>query len=83
MTHGYLSRLPAAVPAGKVLVHNHVSPVARRLGVRGSRAWLSEPDPKELVVCSRGWAPELGVHYCVAAVADTDAALREARKAGA
>ena len=65
MTHEYLSRLPAAVPAGKVLVHNHIVPT-RNLGMRGFRVWLSEPDP-ELVVCKCSWAPELGVHYRVAA----------------
>lgn len=59
----YLYKLPDGVPAGKVLVHNQVYPVARRLGTRGSRCWLSAPDPARLEVCECGWAPELGSHY--------------------
>jgi hypothetical protein len=33
----YPQRLPAAVPDGRVLVHNQVAPVARQQGARGSR----------------------------------------------
>jgi hypothetical protein len=57
----YLTRLPAAVPPGRVLVHNTVRP-ARRLGTRGFRAWL-EPPNESLTVCDCCWAPELGVHF--------------------
>ncbi len=62
----YLSRIPAAaeVPAGLVVVHNHVVPPARRLGTRGFRAWLAEPD-EGLSVCECGWGPETGTHYKV------------------
>jgi hypothetical protein len=60
----YLSKLPKAVPAGRVLVHNSVKP-ARTLGTRGFRAWLSDPDPKNLEACDCGWAPTLGGHYRV------------------
>jgi len=56
-------KLPDAVPIGRVLVHNQVYPVARRPGMRGSRAWLSPPDPAKLEPCRCGWAPELGEHY--------------------
>lgn len=63
-TPEYLSRLPDTVPAGRVLVHNNVRP-ARRLGSRGFRAWLQEPDPDRLVVCDCGWAAELGQHVRV------------------
>lgn len=57
----YLTRLPAEVPAGLVLVHNSVRPT-RRLGSRGFRAWLTEPGDR-LVRCDCGWASELGAHY--------------------
>jgi hypothetical protein len=63
-TPDYLSKLPAVVPPGKVLVHNHVRPT-RELGLRGFRAWLSKPDPSELEVCDCSWAPGLGEHFRV------------------
>lgn len=67
----YLRAMPTRdqIPAGRVVVHNHVYPVARRLGWRGSRAWLAAPDDR-LVACDCGWAPELGGHYRVAAAGD-------------
>jgi hypothetical protein len=58
----YLRKLPAEVPTGRVLVHNHVRP-ARRLGTRGFRAWLTSPDPARLEVCDCSWAPEHGQHF--------------------
>jgi hypothetical protein len=65
----YLYRLPAEIPAGTVLVHNHVRR-ARRLGSRGFRAWLENPrsglSRDRLERCPCGWAPELGPHYRVA-----------------
>lgn len=67
MTAEYLSRLPRAVPRGRVLVHNQVRPT-RHLGMRGFRAWLQEPNPDKLVACDCGWAAELGPHYRVKAV---------------
>jgi hypothetical protein len=59
----YLSKIPTAdqVPDDLVVVHNNVYPVARRLGMRGSRAWLQQP--ADLAVCDCGWAPEAGTHY--------------------
>jgi hypothetical protein len=62
----YLGRMPRKIPDGKVLAHNHVYPVARQPGTRGSRIWtqILKGDPK-LVVCDCGWAPELGSHYRV------------------
>jgi hypothetical protein len=36
----YPQRLPEAIPAGQVLVHNDVYPFAKRQGNRGSRYWL-------------------------------------------
>ncbi|HLQ56338.1 MAG TPA: hypothetical protein VK162_18970 [Streptosporangiaceae bacterium] len=61
----YLARLPAPadVPAGKVVVHNQVTPT-RQLGSRGFRAWLAKSS-EELEACPCGWAPELGTHYRV------------------
>jgi|RhiMetdeSRZDD1v2_1073273.scaffolds.fasta_scaffold1277791_1 hypothetical protein len=58
----YLFKLAAAVPEGRWLVHNQVYPVTRRHGTRGSRYWLSDPDPN-LEPCDCGFAPELGTHY--------------------
>lgn len=58
----YLERPPAAIPDGRILVHNHVYPVARAGGARGSRFWLEPPrDNRE--VCDCGWALELGEDY--------------------
>lgn len=37
-----IPRSPADIPAGRVVVHNHVRP-ARRLGMRGFRAYLVQP----------------------------------------
>ena len=63
----YLTELPKTVPEGKLLVHNRtLLHPTRRLGSRGSRAWLApttERDRYEL--CDCGWAPELGTHYRV------------------
>jgi hypothetical protein len=60
----YPSKLPEAIPAGKVLAHNHVRP-ARKQGRRGFRFWLQTPDPITLTACNCGWAEELGQHYRV------------------
>jgi hypothetical protein len=61
----YLTRLPKAVPAGRLLVHNHVR-TTRRLGSRGFRAWLLPIEQRESVAhCACGWVPELGAHYRV------------------
>lgn len=64
----YLSRLPASIARGKVLVHNHIRPTTRHLGMRGFRAWLQAPDRDRLAVCKCGFAPELGRHFCVRAL---------------
>ncbi len=70
----YLTELPDAIPADKVLVHNRVRPVADRPhhGRNGSRFWLSPLLPVHLV-CDCGWAPMLGHHFKI------DASLRNAR----
>jgi hypothetical protein len=62
----YLDTIPDrdAVPVGRVVVHNHVVPPVRRLGVRGFRAWLAPPSDR-LAPCECGWAVELGIHYRV------------------
>jgi hypothetical protein len=62
----YLRRVPAEVPPGRVLAHNHVYPVCRRAGWRGSRYWLDGPSAA-YEPCPCPWAPELGTHYRVAA----------------
>ena len=58
----YLDKLPDAVPAGFVLVHNRVRPAAR-LGDRGFRAWLEDASTVTKPICGCGWAPEFGHHY--------------------
>jgi hypothetical protein len=59
----YLTKLPAAVPAHKVLVHNHVLPPVRTPNLRGFRVWLDEPDADKYEACGCAWAPELGEHF--------------------
>lgn len=60
----YLQKIPAATPPARVVVHNHVQPPTRRLGLRGFRAWFA-PLSDRLEVCDCGWAPEIGEHYRV------------------
>jgi hypothetical protein len=64
----YLSRLPAAVPPGQILVHNTVSS-SRRLGSRGFRAWLDKPS-ETVEPCDCGWLAELGPHYRIKRAGD-------------
>ena len=64
---GELRRIPDTVPAGQVVVHNHVTPT-RHPGSRGFRAWLAAPDPDRLEACDCGWAPELGQHFRIAGI---------------
>jgi len=68
----YIYEIPAAVPPGKMLVHNHVVPHSRKLGRDGFRAWLANPDPEKYVLCSCDWASELGWHYRVRKIADSE-----------
>ena len=58
----YLFKMPTVIPAGKVLVHNHVRPT-RRSGSRGFRIWLSTAEDRTLERCDYSWAPELGPHF--------------------
>jgi hypothetical protein len=67
MTKDYPARLPAVIPAGQVLVHNQVTPVARQQGTRGSRYWLQEPSDN-LDICLCGWAAKLDGHHRVATI---------------
>src|SRR5262245_15140205 len=60
----YITKLPAKIPTGKILVHNQVIP-AHRIGTRGSRAWLASHDGRKYVLCDCNWAAELGAHYRV------------------
>ncbi len=59
----YLTHVPTTVPAGKVLVHNHVTP-RKTLGMGGFRAWLDDPAAR-YEPCPCGWAPHLAEHYRV------------------
>lgn len=65
----YIDVLPATIPEGKWLVHNHVRPDPE-LGLDGFRAWLADPDPEKYLLCSCDWASHLGWHYSVRKVAD-------------
>ena len=67
MPRHYLTQQPEVVPAGLVLVHNHVrtQPLP---GLDGFRAWLQEPDADELEACPCRWASWLGEHYRLARV---------------
>ena len=58
----YLSRIPKAVPAGKILVHNDIWPPVRHLGTKGFRIWFATPSDR-FEKCPCGWAPELPEHY--------------------
>lgn len=60
----YLYRMPKTVPAGLVVVHNHIQPT-RLIGLRGFRIWLSRRGSKRLEVCNCTWAPELKRHFRV------------------
>jgi hypothetical protein len=61
--------VPKQIPAGKVLVHNHVTAGItpdRPIGARGFRAWYATaPAAADLEPCSCGWRPGLGTHYRV------------------
>ena len=56
----YLSRIPKAVPAGKILVHNQ--PPSAASATRKFRIWLATPSDR-FEKCPCGWAPELPEHY--------------------
>jgi len=59
----YVFRVPDAVPAGRVLVHNLVCHNANTLpGTYGFRAWVDIPR-EDYVICSCGWAAHIGTHY--------------------
>ena len=61
----YLTRIPTdGIPAGKIVVHNHVLPAAP-LGNHGFRAWLAPKTPMNVEICPCRWAPGLGPHYRV------------------
>ena len=58
----YLSHIPTAVPAGKILVHNDIWPPVRRIGTKRFRIWFATPSDR-FEKCPCGWAPELPEHY--------------------
>jgi hypothetical protein len=62
----YLLKVPtsAAVPEGKVVVHNNVR-LSLPLGRNGFRAWLQKPEDN-LEVCTCSFAPALSAHYRIA-----------------
>jgi hypothetical protein len=74
----YITGIPRKpLPAGHVVVHNHVRP-AHPIGLHGFRVWIAAPpddprigrayrreDPFNVVRCDCGWAPELPEHYRV------------------
>jgi hypothetical protein len=52
----YVSGIPKKLPKGGVLVHNHVFPPQKHLGLNGFRAWTQKADKRLLVVCRCKWA---------------------------
>jgi hypothetical protein len=59
MSMRYVGRwIPKSVPAGRVLVHNHVRhDTATRPGVNGFRAWTEEEGKNpRLTPCPCGWS---------------------------
>lgn len=76
----YLTSVPRPddVPAGHVVVHNHVAPQPK-FGAQGFRVWLAadaadarpaagaleQAAAYRVEACDCGWAPELGAHYRV------------------
>ena len=42
----YLSHIPTAVPAGKILVHNDIWPPVRRIGTKRFRIWFATPSDR-------------------------------------
>ena len=61
-----LFQVPTTIPAGKVLVHNLISHDWYTVpGTNGFRAWFDTPH-FDYEICSCGWAPHLGTHYCEA-----------------
>jgi hypothetical protein len=77
----YVPRIPRQIPAGLVLVHNHVRP-AHPPGMNGFRIWLQSQDEQpEVERCHCDWASviaeavgettpvkEVAEHYRVAAI---------------
>jgi hypothetical protein len=64
----YIFQIPTTIPARKLLVHNLISHNQKTVpGTNGFRAWFDER-PDDYMVCSCGWAPHLGPHYCETAV---------------
>jgi len=62
----YVFHIPTAVPPKKVLVHNIARHDANTApGTEDFRAWFDVPHHSYLM-CSCGWAPHLGTHYCEA-----------------
>ncbi len=61
-----IGTIPKTVPAGLMLVHNHIQHDADTpAGLNGFRAWLSTPEP-QYVACDCGWAADVpGGHYRV------------------
>jgi hypothetical protein len=58
MSMRYLGRVPKAVPAGRVLVHNNLRHDRdQRPGVNGFRAWTEEEGKNpRLTPCRCGWS---------------------------
>jgi hypothetical protein len=60
--------VPTTIPAGRVLIHNLISHNRNTVpGTHGFRAWFDALH-HDYVICSCGWAPHLGPHYCETAV---------------
>jgi hypothetical protein len=60
--HRYVTKIPRTLPAGQVLVHNHVEP-QQVIGMNGFQVWTQALD-KQVVPCRCAWSGKL--HYRVA-----------------
>jgi hypothetical protein len=64
----YVFSVPTIVPANRVLVHNSAGHNAKTVpGTGGFRAWF-DMAYHDYAICSCGWAPHLGMHYCEASM---------------
>jgi hypothetical protein len=65
MRHCAALTIPKSVPAGRVLVHNHIRHAPDTpVGTNGFRAWTQNLT-SDLVECTCGWAARVPGHYRV------------------
>jgi hypothetical protein len=68
----YVFRIPTAVPAKKVLIHNSARHDPNTVpGTDDFRAWFDVLHD-DYLICACGWAKHLGAHYCEASGEETN-----------